>query len=97
MIKVDNQIGRIFLCIAAILGGVGVTLGAVGTHSLKTQLSQGSLVIFETGIRYQMYHALGLLFIGLLLLHSESPPSLLVAAGGAFVLGTLIFQGVFTG
>ena len=54
------------LATAAILGMIAIILGAFGAHALKKVLSIEQLVTFETGVRYQMYHALFLLFIGLL-------------------------------
>jgi uncharacterized membrane protein YgdD (TMEM256/DUF423 family) len=48
----------------AILGMIAIILGAFGAHALKKVLSIDQLVTFETGVRYQMYHALFLLFIG---------------------------------
>ena len=50
---------------AALLGMIAIILGAFGAHALKKVLSTDELVTFETGVRYQMYHALFLLFIGL--------------------------------
>ena len=51
---------------AAILGMIAIILGAFGAHALKKILSLEQLSTFETGVRYQMYHALFLLFIGTL-------------------------------
>ena len=50
---------------ATILGMIAIILGAFGAHALKKFLSIEQLATFETGVRYQMYHALFLLFIGL--------------------------------
>ncbi len=58
---------RIFLAIAAILGGLSVAGGAFASHALKEKLTASELSIFETGARYQMYHALALLAVALLL------------------------------
>lgn len=54
---------RYFLLWAAIFGLLAVVFGALGAHSLKNVLSQTQLESFETGVRYQMYHALLLLII----------------------------------
>ncbi|NEQ33632.1 MAG: DUF423 domain-containing protein [Leptolyngbya sp. SIO4C5] len=88
---------RIFLVLAAVLGGLAVAGGAFGAHALRGQLAARSLEIFETGIRYQMYHALGLLAIALLLLQRPDSSSLLTVAGWAFVGGVLIFSGSLYG
>ena len=50
---------------AALLGMIAIILGAFGAHALKALLSNEQLNTFETGVRYQMYHALFLLFVGL--------------------------------
>ena len=52
------------LLVAAILGVTAIILGAFGAHALKKVLSEAQLQSFEVGVRYQMYHALFLLFIG---------------------------------
>ncbi len=57
---------RKILSTGAILGMTAIILGAFGAHALKKTLSIEQLVTFETGVRYQMYHALFLLFIGLI-------------------------------
>src|SRR5690554_7390814 len=53
------------LTTALILGVISIILGAFGAHALKKALSPESLVSFETGVRYQMYHALFLLFLAM--------------------------------
>ena len=60
---------------------------------MKGQLTQPLLEIFITGTRYQMYHALALLFVGLWIDRSETPQPWLVAAGWAFITGILLFSG----
>jgi uncharacterized membrane protein YgdD (TMEM256/DUF423 family) len=52
------------LALGAILGGLSVVFGAFGAHGLKSLISTESIVVFETGVRYQMYHAFFLLFVG---------------------------------
>ena len=84
---------QIFLAIAAIFGGLSVAAGAFATHALKERLSERSLEIFETAARYQMYHALVLLLVALLLMQEKISQSTLVAAGWSFVIGILFFSG----
>ncbi|WP_017318229.1 DUF423 domain-containing protein [Mastigocladopsis repens] len=84
---------QIFLSIAAILGGLSVAAGAFGSHALKERISERSLEIFEVGARYQMYHALALLVVALLLSRIESPPPTLLASGWLFIIGIAIFSG----
>lgn len=55
---------RKILATAAILGMTSVILGAFGAHALKDLLPADKIITFETGVRYQMYHALFLLFVG---------------------------------
>lgn len=52
------------LLFASILGGFAVVFGAFGAHALKKRLSEEQLKNFETGVKYQMYHAIVLLIIG---------------------------------
>ncbi|GGE41563.1 DUF423 domain-containing protein [Psychroflexus planctonicus] len=58
----DRQ--RKFLILGSIFGVTAVILGAFGAHALKEMLSAEALASFETGVKYQMYHALLLLFLG---------------------------------
>ena len=83
---------RIFISLAAILGGLSVAAGAFATHALRARLSDRALEIFETATRYQMYHAITLLVVALLLSRSESQFALL-AGGWAFIVGIIIFSG----
>lgn len=83
----------LFLAIAAILAGLSVAAGAFGAHALKDQLTERSLEIFQTGVQYQMYHALALLAVGILLNRMETPPLTLTLAGYAFMAGILVFSG----
>lgn len=83
---------KIFLEIASILGGISVVLGAFASHSLKGRLSESALAIWETGTKYQMYHALAL-FLTALLLHRLPNSTPLIVAGYAFTAGVLVFSG----
>ncbi|MBC7661531.1 MAG: DUF423 domain-containing protein [Chitinophagaceae bacterium] len=79
---------------------LGVGFGAFGAHALKSRLPIEDLAIFEVGVRYQMYHALALLFVGFLA--SKMDSSLIKIAGWLFVAGIVLFSGslytlVFTG
>lgn len=81
------------MAIASILAGLAVAAGAFGAHALKDKLTERAIEIFETAARYQMYHALALLFVALLLTRVETPPAFLNAAGFAFIAGIAIFSG----
>jgi uncharacterized membrane protein YgdD (TMEM256/DUF423 family) len=84
---------KVFLSIASILAGLSVALGAFASHGLKDKLTDRALEIFETATRYQMYHALALLLVGVLLLQNEVAQSWLNAAGYAFIAGIILFSG----
>lgn len=84
---------QIFVSLAALLGGLSVAAGAFGSHALREKVSERSLEIFETGARYQMYHALALLLVALLLSRAESPQPILIASGWLFIIGIAIFSG----
>ncbi len=77
--------------IAALMGLVGVGLGAFGAHGLRGRLSPEMLAVFETGVRYQMYHALALLGVALLMTRVEGRA--IVVAGWSFFAGIVIFSG----
>jgi len=82
---------RGFLLLAAFFGFTGVGLGAFAAHALKDQLSPEYLAVFQTGVHYQMLHALALL--ALALLARQLPGRLLLAAGSLFALGIGLFSG----
>lgn len=84
---------QIFLSLAAVFGGLSVAAGAFASHALKEKISEHALEIFEVGARYQMYHALALLMVAILLTRAEPPQTVLVASGWLFIIGILIFSG----
>ena len=55
-----------YTAIGAVLALLAVAFGAFGAHSLKEHISEDDLAVFETGVRYQMYHGLGILLVALL-------------------------------
>jgi uncharacterized membrane protein YgdD (TMEM256/DUF423 family) len=83
---------RTFLLIGAVLGFLGVTFGAFGAHALRSRLSPDMLAVFETGVRYQMYHAFAVLIVSALIGHIGSA-RLVIIAGWFFVAGVLLFSG----
>jgi uncharacterized membrane protein YgdD (TMEM256/DUF423 family) len=82
---------RFFFISGAIAAFIGVALGAFGAHSLRTKLTPDMLNIFEVGVRYQMYHALGLIAVAWAT--TRWPEANLNAAGWAFIVGIVIFSG----
>jgi uncharacterized membrane protein YgdD (TMEM256/DUF423 family) len=80
------------LVAGALLGALGVMIGAFGAHSLAAILESHDRVdTFETAVKYHMYHALALLLTGVLLFHIPARP--LRLAGLFFSIGILIFAG----
>ena len=82
---------KLFLIIATALGFLGVALGAFGAHALSEKLEPRLLEVFKTGVQYQMYHALAILAVALLIkLYPEAGFSL---AGWFFLGGIILFSG----
>ncbi len=81
-----------FLLLGALSALIGVGMGAFGAHGLKTVISPEMLAVYQTGVSYQMYHALGL--IGVALINQQAPDSkLLHWAGRLMFAGILLFSG----
>jgi len=83
---------RTFLFFGSLLGFLGVVFGAFGAHALKSRLSADMLVVFETGVRYQMYHAFAILIVAAAI-GRIGDANLLVLAGWFFVAGVVLFSG----
>jgi uncharacterized membrane protein YgdD (TMEM256/DUF423 family) len=84
-------VDRLFFAVGSLSALVAVALGAFGAHGLRGRLVPDMLMSFEIGVRYQMYHALGLLAVGLAL--SRWPSSAVALAGWLFIAGTVVFSG----
>ena len=82
---------RLFFALGCVSAAIAVTLGAFGAHGLRSRIVPDMLMTFEIGVRYQMYHALGLLAVGLAL--ARWPSSALALAGWLFIAGTIVFSG----
>jgi uncharacterized membrane protein YgdD (TMEM256/DUF423 family) len=82
---------RLFLALGALSAAISVAAGAFGAHALKSRLPAELLAVFETGARYQMYHALGLLAAGWAV--SRTSGAAAVSAGWLFAAGTVLFSG----
>jgi len=72
--------GLPWLGAGALFGAIAVGAGAYGSHALRAELAEPLLVMYETAVRYQMYHALALLAVGALG-HVLSRRALTLAAG----------------
>lgn len=82
---------RKYFSIGAILAGLAIALGAFGAHGLKEIVSERMLQNFETGVRYQMYSALGLMLIALASTVVKNSKKL--QTGSLMILiGTIIFS-----
>ena len=83
---------KLILITAALLGLLSVVLGAFGSHGLKDLISMESIQTFETGVRYQMYYAILLLFIGTTYLFSQKTKRVcyyLILVGILFFSGSI--------
>ena len=82
---------KIYLIIGTLLAGLAVALGAFGAHGLKKIVSPENVATYQTGVQYQMYHALALILLGIL---SERIYNGFVSyAGVLFVAGVILFSG----
>jgi uncharacterized membrane protein YgdD (TMEM256/DUF423 family) len=82
---------RTFFALGALLAGLAVALGAFGAHGLRGRLDADMLAVFETGVRYQMYHALALLAVAWAV--ARWPESNAEIAGWLYVAGIVLFSG----
>jgi uncharacterized membrane protein YgdD (TMEM256/DUF423 family) len=83
--------GAGWYAMGAVAAGLGVALGAFGAHGLKPRVSPELMEIFETGVRFHMYHALGLLAVGWGAMRWPGVP--VQIAGWAFTFGIVVFSG----
>jgi len=82
---------KTILILGAGLMALAVIVGAFGAHELKSKLSVDMMQVYKTGVEYHVYHALGLLLIGILSLQFAS--SLMNWAGVFIVIGIALFSG----
>lgn len=81
-----------FLLIGSLGGFLGVAAGAFGAHGLRSRLSADMLAVFETAVRYQMYHAFALLIVAAAI-GRAGDARLLTIAGWSFITGVVLFSG----
>jgi uncharacterized membrane protein YgdD (TMEM256/DUF423 family) len=84
-------VDRVFFITGALLAALGVGAGAFGAHGLRARLSPELLSVFETGVRYQLIHALALMAVAWAATRWPGPAA--NAAGWLFLGGTLLFSG----
>ncbi len=82
---------KIFVILGATFGLLGVITGAFGAHALEDRVTPDMLDIWETGVRYQMYHALAL--FGAAWLYQQTEAVTAVVAGWTFAAGIVVFSG----
>jgi uncharacterized membrane protein YgdD (TMEM256/DUF423 family) len=83
---------KVFLIFGSVFGGLAVMIGAFGAHALKHILeSSGRTETFETAVKYQFYHALILVLLGIIMINLKH--QLFNYAGYSFIIGTIIFSG----
>ena len=85
------NIHKLFMILGALLAGLSVALGAFGAHSLKKFADAETVGIYQTGVQYQMYHALALLVVGLLA--ERIFGNLINYSGFLFIGGIVLFSG----
>lgn len=82
---------RIMITVGAVSAMVAVGAGAFGAHFLRDRLSEDLVTVFETGARYQMYHAFALVLVGMIMSRGAGAPA--IWAGWLFIVGSIIFSG----
>jgi uncharacterized membrane protein YgdD (TMEM256/DUF423 family) len=82
---------KIYLVIGILLSGLAVALGAFGAHGLKKIVSAENVATYQTGVQYQMYHALALILVALL--SDRIYNGFVSYAGGFFITGIIFFSG----
>ena len=81
------------MAIASVFGGLSVATGAFAAHALKDRLSEKAMAIFETASKYQMYHAIALLIVSILIQRAEVANIYLKISGWSFIIGIILFSG----
>ena len=80
-----------FLKIASFMGALTVIFGAFAAHAIKSRVNAETLSIFETGVRYQMYHVFAVFLVGII--YKEFPFKYMIWAGNLFLAGIILFSG----
>src|SRR5438874_5530367 len=86
-----RSVDKTFMLIGAVAAFLGVGFGAFGVHGLRGRLSPEMMAVFESAVRYQMYHALALVLVSLVL--GRMNGWLIHTAGWCFVAGIVLFSG----
>ena len=86
------QTAKVFLMLGGINAALVVLLGAFGAHGLKERLTAEMLAVYQTGVHYHLFHALGLLAVGLVALHLPAS-AYLKWSGWLMLAGIVLFSG----
>lgn len=82
---------RVLIALGGLLAALGVAAGAIGAHLLEGRLEPRQFAAYQSAVRYQTIHAVGLVLVGLMVsVRADWPLSL---AGWAFLAGVLLFSG----
>jgi uncharacterized membrane protein YgdD (TMEM256/DUF423 family) len=82
---------RLFFGLGSLFAFLAVALGAFGAHGLQSRFAPGMADVYETGVRYQFYHALALLAVAYAI--SRWSAGLTLLAGWLFLAGIILFSG----
>ncbi|WP_078556987.1 DUF423 domain-containing protein [Bacillus alkalicellulosilyticus] len=83
---------KLFVILGAINAAVVIALGAFGAHALEQKVTERFLKIYQTGVQYHMYHAMGLIFVGLIA-GKLSSLNIIHTAGWFMLVGIVLFSG----
>src|SRR6185312_17057685 len=87
----EPTMAKIYLLLAVLNGALAVVLGAFGAHGLKQRLSADMLAVYQTGVQYHFYHALGLVAVGVMLLHYPASKPMRTS-GWLMLAGIVLFS-----
>ena len=88
--KVGLIVSQVLMALGSVFALLAVAFGAFGAHALRRRLSTERMAVYQTGVQYQMYHALALIAAAIL---SQRAGGLAIWAGWLFILGIVLFSG----
>ena len=83
---------RIFIALGSLNAALAVILGAFGAHYLRSRLTEVSLAVYQTGVHYHFYHALGLILAGIIIMQNAPSPTFRWS-GWLMLTGIILFSG----
>jgi uncharacterized membrane protein YgdD (TMEM256/DUF423 family) len=86
------SIAKLFIALGSLNALLAVMLGAFGAHSLKSRLTENMLAAYQTGVQYHIYHALGLILVGIIIIQTL-PSSIFKWSGWLMLTGIILFSG----